>query len=98
MPLNEQGWDVNEAGNIIVFPLADFRAATMYGAGCLVRLEVSTRQTTPQKADTTFQVGMTVEQAKSLILVLQQMVDQIEAPPTTQRGTSGLHARRPPRR
>lgn len=84
MAQDKDGWELNDAGNIITHPLLEWKTGVMYGAGVLLKTDVSANAATPRKVGGWLQIAMTLGQAKSLIEDLQKMVGLIEAPPTSQ--------------
>jgi len=81
MPNPANGWDTNEQGDIIIFPLVAQYAATVYDMGCALRLCYSTNRNTPEVEDSAVQIVWTVQQATETIWALQQMIDQIATSP-----------------
>lgn len=70
-------WDKNSAGNVWLTPLLDFQVAHLHGIGVGLRLELRRDPAESRTDPIVAQIGMTVEQADSLIEFLQLQVDAI---------------------
>jgi hypothetical protein len=85
MATQDNGWDVNERGNVTFTPLYRFLGMTAPQGFGVVRLEVLTDPHALQTPGAAYQIALTPQQAVELGEALLRMADQISAMPSTPR-------------
>jgi hypothetical protein len=81
MPINEQGWEVNEAGNLTAYPLLSSRSATVAEDWICLQLAVATDAQAPQTVGARYQVILSPAEARIIAKRLLERADQIERQP-----------------